>query len=350
MDILFVFMLFRWTTVFFFTVCLFIYLTLRPSFEYQPKVQTLWVDRVPLTMPYAYVNLCANMRAVLPTLVLFEQLRSHNCTADFAVLIPREVDSIVGQIFLRFGIKRVVYDNDLFTIKYNVTSKSTTRRDLMLWQKLRAWNETSYEKIVMLDNDLLIRSNIDELFTFPELSGVPQLYAEEKIMFWEYSASNDFVPIVQDDKNLNNGLNSGVLVLEPNQQTFNQLLLAASNLHMRTCCPTQEFLFRHFEQRNRYHRLSSQYNTRKLQKLKNRRPSFIASIKVYHFVEKRKPLMIGRRDCQSDPMALEWWAAADQLDSRLDDYVVHYPEDYDAIVKVREAAISSGLGSKQQLN
>lgn len=225
---------------------------------------------------------------------------------------------------------------------------TTMKRDLMLWQKLRVWNMTEYKKIVMLDNDLLLTGKIDELFNEPELSGVPQLYSNEKIMFWDPRDLENFVPIVDDPSFISNeGLNGGVVVLNPSSNTFNQLVLQASQLGNRTCCPTQEFLFRHFRKQNAYHRLPSKFNVRKIQKITNRH--FIEKdMRVYHFVEKRKPLLLGRAASQNDPMSRAWWVVADAVDDLLDDYVLAYPDQFSLVIRMREAAISPQLGTQQR--
>lgn len=41
------------------------------------------------------------------------------------------------------------------------------------WNKLAAWTLTKYDKIVVMDPDIIAWENADELFEYPELSAVP---------------------------------------------------------------------------------------------------------------------------------------------------------------------------------
>jgi len=69
----------------------------------------------------------------------------------------------------------------------------------VFFRKLHFWSMIEYEKVVYLDGDLLIRTNVDELFCMPELS-----------------AASDCCPPSE--------FNSGVMVLKPNMETYNDLL------------------------------------------------------------------------------------------------------------------------------
>lgn len=308
-----------------------------------------WRRALPPAQPYAYINLCANMRAVFPSLVLFEQLKNRNCSrGDHVLLLPESLNSMVGELFEEFGVRRMVYDDShpLFPISYTVNHRSTLKRDQMLWQKLRAWNATNYKKVVLLDNDLLVMSKIDDLFDYNELSGVPQLYSGEKIMFWEPTVLDQFVPISEQGE-LNSinrlGLNGGVMVIEPGEESFEELLNSAKLLTNRTCCPSQEFLFRHYQNIGKFNRLPKEYNARKLHKLSLKRAQ-VQQIKLYHFVEKRKPWLMGRRESQSDPMARAWWLEAHIVDRILDLYAQTHVDAYALVTRIREAAIAPELG------
>ena len=72
------------------------------------------------------------------------------------------------------------------------------------FSKLNIWTLTSYSKIVYLDSDILVLKNIDDLFEREELS----------------AGSEDLWPDV---------FNSGVLVIEPSQTTFERLIERAQS-------------------------------------------------------------------------------------------------------------------------
>ncbi|XP_057736168.1 putative UDP-glucuronate:xylan alpha-glucuronosyltransferase 4 [Arachis stenosperma] len=65
------------------------------------------------------------------------------------------------------------------------------------YSKLRIWQLTMYDKIIFLDSDLLVLKNIDDFFSYPQLSAAP----------------NDFTLF-----------NSGMMVIEPSQCMFKHLL------------------------------------------------------------------------------------------------------------------------------
>jgi alpha-N-acetylglucosamine transferase len=239
-------------------------------------------------------------------------------------------------------VSRFTYDDSqpLFPIPYPVNQESTVKRDVMLWHKLRVWNATRFEKAVVLDNDLLIRDNIDSLFAFPELSGVGQLYEGEKIVFWDPEILDEMVPVDERHWTSKTGMNGGVMVVTPDHVTYRELVESAGNsLKNRTCCPTQEFLFRHFSRKGKFTRLPLEYNARKWHKLGGKPASLFSRIKIYHFVERRKPLMIGKRECGGDVMAMEWWAVAERVDKLLDALVREDPSMFSTVLQIREAAI-----------
>jgi glycogenin glucosyltransferase len=71
--------------------------------------------------------------------------------------------------------------------------------------KLHCWNLVQYSKVVFLDADTLVLTNVDDLFSHPELSAAP-------------------------DVGWPDCFNSGVLVLEPSTTTFANLLQFATEI------------------------------------------------------------------------------------------------------------------------
>lgn len=263
----------------------------------------------------AYVVLNTNRKSLFQSLVLFHQLKSQRCIAgQYVIMVPSDLHEAFQLVFTALGIESHVFEEaPLFEIRYNVTQESTLRRDRMMWQKLRAWGLIQFDKVVLLDNDLLVRRNIDRLFALPELSGVPAVYEDEKIVFWDPSLLDNYHKASRVVPG-RDGLNAGVLVLEPKASTLKALIDEASSLDQRTCCPMQEFLFRFFERRHSFNRISSSLNQRKI----HRQPAInIDAIDVYHFVERQKPMMLGKRRCQ-DTLCLQWWTQADSLVRRMD--------------------------------
>lgn len=247
-----------------------------------------------------------------------------------------------------FNITTIAYvPRPLFKIAYEPHSRSTWERDRILWQKLRVWDLVDFEKIIMLDYDLLILKNFDELFDQEELSGVPMLYDQEKVAFWKEplvgdpieSSWSNFQKIVEPRVGWT-GLNSGVLVLRPSSKTFKELIEAASKIKERTCCPSQEFIFRFFELRGQYNRLPAIYNLRKIHLLaEDEQRHYKEAAKIYHFVEKRKPIVMGKKQAENDRLASQWWKHASVVNDRLEASEVSS----DLVRSLRIEAIKSAL-------
>ena len=89
--------------------------------------------------------------------------------------------------------------------------------------KIVIWNLTQFDKIVYLDADMLIVQNCDELFEYPDMSAAQMIsIIDDKFEFVDY-------------------FNSGVMVLNPNNQTFLDLVeLAETNTNSQIC--NDEFL------------------------------------------------------------------------------------------------------------
>ena len=268
--------------------------------------------REELDKKFAYVVLNTNLRSLFLTLILFHQLKLRNCNkGEFVVMIPSGMDSKVSILLNTLRIKREIYDGSkpLVNPVYNVTNEGTKERDKIMWEKLRVWNMTKYDKVILLDNDLLVRENIDNLFEEPSISAVPALYDDEKIIFWDPKDLVNFKKVGKILKGAD-GLNGGLIVLKPNKHIFEELLTTSESLTNRTCCPFQEFIFRYFEKKGEYHRLPKDYNMRKLTRQKNVN---IDEIKVFHFVEKKKPWILGKSISSQHVMSKEWWEVADNF-------------------------------------
>jgi lipopolysaccharide biosynthesis glycosyltransferase len=189
-------------------------------------------------------------------------------------------------------------------------------RDTILWAKMRVWQLEDYEKVIMLDADLLILRNVDELFQLPELSGTPLLDPREKIQFFktaEYGLRQRNKIDRKKPTGLQegwSGLNSGVTVVQPSNKTFTDMLNELSIIPNRPCCPSQEFIYNFFEERKRYYRIPFVYNTRVLSEGS---PQPSSNTKIYHFVGS-KPWK--KRDPQNMLNAI-WWMFKDAVDTKL---------------------------------
>lgn len=284
----------------------------------------------------AYIVLCTGDKHALPALVLFHRLKSLGSTRRFAIVTSSagaggdSVSPFYRKLFYHLDVR--VHEMDgLLNLKFSYlknpkrgSERELSVRDQVLWQKLRVWQlDEFYDKVVLLDTDLVLLKPVDELFSLPELSGCAMIDPGEKIIFYNYSSLETPSDLGYDDywkqrfvsfsrqgasrTQLETlvgtyGLNSGVVVLQPNSRTFRELVSAVQRIPQRTCCPTQEFVYRFFaypspDQKDpanivtrRFHPIPDEYNVRRWPFLPPEKKSALKkSAKIYHFVEKDKP-------------------------------------------------------------
>jgi Glycosyl transferase family 8 len=70
-----------------------------------------------------------------------------------------------------------------------------------VFTKLRAWELTEFDKVVLLDADMIVVRNLDDLFERPELSAAPDFLVPHRF-------------------------NSGLMVLDPSRETLDRMLEA----------------------------------------------------------------------------------------------------------------------------
>ncbi len=151
---------------------------------------------------YAYVT-CSMNNDYLPGLfVLAYTLKKVDSKYPLIVMIPKESSLEFENTVLKYSLGAKIIRMDYVPIENNINIKK-----LEYWAfstfKLNANKLTEYDKVVVLDTDLLIRKNIDDFFKWPHLSaGIPGRIFN--------SSWTDF--------------NAGVIVIEPNINFFNKCL------------------------------------------------------------------------------------------------------------------------------
>lgn len=86
----------------------------------------------------------------------------------------------------------------------NPASSLLFPRFSQVFTKLRAWELCDYDKVVFLDADTLVLQNVDELFDRREIAAAPDFFMADRF-------------------------NSGVMVLEPSEETFGRMLHALAS-------------------------------------------------------------------------------------------------------------------------
>lgn len=138
---------------------------------------------------------------------------------------------------------------------------ASRQRFSKVFTKLRAWELAEFSRVVLLDADLLARKDIVELLGL----GLGGLAAVMR-------GHSDYRPGEKRDhrtfykpgtKELQGGINAGVIVFEPGKSTFSDMQKAINNpkhrAHpQRSAAPEQDFLTRYFD--HQWHGLPRKYN------------------------------------------------------------------------------------------
>ncbi|AUX73024.1 glycosyltransferase family 8 protein [Erwinia pyrifoliae] len=195
-----------------------------------------------------------------------------------------------------------------------------------VWTKLAVWALTEFEQVAFLDADMLVMQNMDELFSHPladgtiaachacrcnpgKLASYPASWIAENC-FYSWCTGVDHVE--QADK-VDNYLNSGFLLLKPDNEVFDNMLIALAAMDDLTeyRFPEQDFLNQFY--RARWRPLPWIYNA--LKTLPHQHPAVwqLARVKNIHFILDKpwqKP-----RDKTDRDFALNklWWDVAQQL-------------------------------------
>lgn len=281
-----------------------------------------------------FISMVAGTHSIFPALVLYHRLiRVHEPEpVCLLALVDHDVNSLAAGLFEALGVSIInMVSKDFIEPNYKTEKIKTLLRDKTLWNKLKVWSLIEYQQLVFLDIDIVVLLPLSELFSLNVVfAGVPALYPEEKVLF-----STPVTPFEIDPRSPKawgelkrletmtigfDGLNAGVMVMRPDTKIYEALCNATSYLEERLCCPLQEFLYRFFELQGLYHRLEAIYNMRKHGLDSN---SDSSQIKIYHFVERKKPWMLGRRQSEGNAFAKTWWSHADNMvrdfDKRLSD-------------------------------
>ncbi|KAJ3210154.1 hypothetical protein HDU67_005613 [Dinochytrium kinnereticum] len=189
----------------------------------------------PLKRPrYAYATLCIGDGILPGALVLYHSLKKVKAQAEF-VAMTYNMSKKSLEILHSQGIR--THPVQPLDVRTYIASRvqSMEQRDWILWTKLRVWQLEDFDKVILMDSDLIVLKNTDELFQMPELSANAMSDPSEKIQF--YSTSEYGLAVRNQVSKYKrstlirgwSGLNSGVTVLRPSNITFSLLLNELSN-------------------------------------------------------------------------------------------------------------------------
>ena len=195
------------------------------------------------------------------------------------------------------------------------------------YSKLRIWQLTMYEKIIFIDADLLVLNSIDALFYYPQLSAAP---------------------------NVNTLFNSGLMVIEPSQCMFENMLQKVPKVQSYNG-GDQGFLNEVFSW---WHRLPSKLNHLKTfswhdHRGNNEKHEVPEDLYTIHYLGLKPWMCFRDYDCNwdmqdhhifaSDSAHKRWWQVYDAMPEELQSYCGITSKMNERIVKWRRKARNAGL-------
>lgn len=234
----------------------------------------------------AYVTLLSNKSYLEGVLVLYRSLKAVQARYPLYCVLSVSVEDEVQKELEQEGIGCIRLAHAAVNGNINPEGQGFSHWNFT-FDKLQIWGLTQFEKIVFLDSDMLIIRNVDGLF--------------EREPFSAVCADSSY----PGNEGWAGGLNSGLMVIEPDKETEKQLLLCIKpvveeNQKQNRLVGDQDvvkFFISDFGQRSSLH-LDEGYNifadhlTYYIRHLgyslgnKTRKPIY-----VVHFIGKAKPWM-----------------------------------------------------------
>ena len=187
----------------------------------------------------AYITYSCSDSYIPGIIAVYKSLRHSGNTKDLVVMVTDDVTDKGKELLKDFDIK--FFDVD--KIHYKGGGKVLSRYRDNAWKmftKLNIWKQTQYEKLVYLDADTLILKNIDDLFEYDELSAV---HGGSQMLGYS-------------------GIEGGILVIKPNEETFDQLIKSLDSDEYDIRMSDQSFLNDYFTRHGKITHLPETYNRR----------------------------------------------------------------------------------------
>lgn len=204
---------------------------------------------------WAWITAIANDQFVLPSVVLGHTLNVFSCQHNMIALVSRDVSEINRGALVKVGWEVI----EVEALDCNWLDKKQGRQPrnigiLGTHMRFHVWKFDSYEKLVYIDGDFLVLSNIDELFDVDA----------------DFAACHCARPGMIDLC-----FNAGMAVIRPSKQTFNEIMEYWKNRALKGRCISDQLLFWYFfGGSNRWMPLPYAYNVRRM---------IYAPMKAYHF-------------------------------------------------------------------
>lgn len=191
----------------------------------------------------AYISYICNDNYLPGIIALIKSLKYNKCINNILIMITKDVSLDSKEKILKLGA--LVKHVEEIHYKGRKTSKIMDRHgknntSWMMFTKLNIWKLCEYKKILYIDADTVVLKNIDHLFTIKE----------------NFSAVKGCsVPLHYD------GIEGGVLLIEPCLDTYNGLIQAMNSDKYDLIMSDQSLINDYFNKHGKINLLDKKYNT-----------------------------------------------------------------------------------------
>lgn len=273
----------------------------------------------------AYVTLLTKPSYLAATLALDHSLRDVGSAYPLVVMVTPQLSEQAKGVLRRRNIAIREVQELRPPDRYQLNASDERFRDT--WTKLRAFDLVEYDRIVLLDSDMIIRRNMDELMNMdlpPGWIAAAHACACNPRRFAHYP--RDWVPencaytplehpasamcaaqMTSQSPRPYRQLNSGNVVLSPSRQQFETItrFLRTSDLITTFNFPDQDLLAKVYE--GRWKPLPYVYNAIKTSRMIHPRMWSDDEVKCLHYVLQDKPWNARPRGDDSNSVMNRWW-------------------------------------------
>ena len=200
----------------------------------------------------AWLTVMVSDNFVVSALVLGNSIRTFSCHTNMIALISKDVSENTRKALQSVGWKtRLVEEMDCDWMDAKVGGDRNSglfgrplgHRIKGTHTRFHAWNYTDFSKMIYVDADYMLISNIDELFEIPE----------------HFAAVPCSRPGVLDPC-----FNAGLLVFKPDLKTYQEIMKHWRETTEKDTCPTDQELLNEFYADSGWKELPYAYNIRRI--------------------------------------------------------------------------------------
>jgi len=285
----------------------------------------------------AWVTLLTEPSYLPGAIVLDYSLRAVHSKYPLLVMVTPGLSGRARQALSARRIEMVEVD-DLDVTNRAMSFKEKRFKDT--WTKLRCFQLDQFERLVLIDSDMLVRKNMDELLEMPlEEEWIAAVHAcacnPRKIHYYPadwvpencaYTNANHPPSITKNSPRPYGQLNSGLVVLTPARERFEEIhrFLEESPLVPTFMFPDQDLLAEFFK--GKWEPLPYIYNALKTLRVIHKNVWVDDDVKNIHYILSDKPWT--KRPAKDRKLVFEneefhetnlwWWKAYDALQSEVD--------------------------------